>query len=102
MVVVVVGGGMAVIGADSVNSVIRDYLKQPKSTKTGVMTWRSRLVIDPHDVSPEAAHLRPCLKIPIAPHMAAPGSSQLCCLQFSFKTARYHGPGHQLSWRQYR
>jgi 2-polyprenyl-6-methoxyphenol hydroxylase-like FAD-dependent oxidoreductase len=90
--------GMTLIGADGVNSVIRDYLRLPKATQTGVMMWRSRLVIDPHDVSPEAALLRPCLEIPISPMYRLRGPVNYMAFNYHSKlpgtmalVVNYHG-----------
>ncbi|CAB9499096.1 heptyl-3-hydroxy-4(1H)-quinolone synthase [Seminavis robusta] len=59
------------IGADGVNSSVRDHLGLPKAKWTNVVMWRSRLYIPPNKDDPKSTPaadiLRPYLDIPIVP-----------------------------------
>ena len=59
--------GLALIGADGVNSCVRDHLKLSKAQWAEILTWRTRLSVSENDNSEEAELLRPFLNIPVAP-----------------------------------
>lgn len=58
--------GLALVGADGVNSAIREHLDMPEAKRTQVLHWRSRLQISPTLGESEASDLlRPYLDIPV-------------------------------------
>ena len=74
--------GVVLIGADGVNSVVRQHLNLPPAKETGIMMLRTHLQIDPQDSSPAAELLRHYLDIPICPIAKLRGPMN--CFGFNF------------------
>ena len=58
--------GCFLVGADGVNSAVRNMLKLPPPKDTGISVWRSRVKV-PEESTGAANVLRPYLDIPVAP-----------------------------------